>query len=73
MLPFDLGMGREARLVRLKKFFGEALAGPAEAVAARAKIEAAIEAFILIVGWEVERLGCGEMKVGRCRKLILVD
>lgn len=46
-VPALAGIGSEARLVRLKKLRGDDLAGPAEAAAAKARMEAAMEAFML--------------------------
>jgi len=43
-------MGRLARLDMLKKFMGADLAGPAETATAKAMMEAATEAFMLMVG-----------------------
>jgi hypothetical protein len=52
-------------LCSLKKFFGVDLAGPAVAVAAKARIEAAMEAFMLIVGLD------GVRKSGSFERLLL--
>lgn len=55
-------MGSDARLVKEKKFIGADLAGPATAVAAKARILAATEAFMMTiagyerVGFEVQSL-----------------
>jgi hypothetical protein len=49
-VPLDAGMGRLARLVRLKKFMGDDFAGPAETATAKATMAAATEAFMSIVG-----------------------
>ena len=48
--PLEAGIGRLARLFKLKKFMGEGLLGPAETARAKATMAAATEAFMLIVG-----------------------
>ena len=48
--PLEAGIGKLARLFRLKKFMGDGLLGPAETATAKATMAAATEAFMLIVG-----------------------
>lgn len=49
VVPLEVGIGRDARFIRAKKLDGVAAAGPAVAVAAKAKMEAAIEAFMVMI------------------------